>query len=120
MRGHTFTPPGTPRRRSARRCCRPGGGIPIGLIFFGIILEAIVIPMLSRRAGGKRFSDGSRGSGALPIVLWSIANEMSRGGGGGGGWGGGDSGGGGGGWMGGGFGGGGGGSAGGGGASGSW
>jgi len=95
-----------------------GGGIPIGLIVFGIILAAILIPMLSRRAGGKRFSDGSRGSGALPIVLWSIANEMSRGGGGGG-WGGGDSGGGGG-WMGGGFGGGGGGSAGGGGASGSW
>ncbi|MEG8014132.1 TPM domain-containing protein [Sphingomonas sp. 22R3R2A-7] len=104
-----------------RPASNSGGGIPIGLIVFGIILAAIVIPMLSRRAGGKRFSDGSRGSSALPIVLWSIANEMSRGGGGGGGggWGGGDSGGGGG-WMGGGFGGGGGGSAGGGGASGSW
>ena len=100
-----------------------GGGVPIGLIFFGIVLAAIVIPMLSRRAGGKHYvAGGSRGggSGALPIVLWSIADAMTRGGGGGGGgsWGGGgDSGGG---WGGGGFGGGGGGSGGGGGASGSW
>ena len=97
-----------------------GGGVPIGLIFFGIVLAAIVIPMISRRAGGKHYVDGrSRGggSGALPIVLWSIADAMTRGGGGGGGFGGGgDSGG----WGGGGFGGGGGGSGGGGGASGSW
>ena len=101
-----------------------GGGVPIGLIFFGIVLAAIVIPMISRRAGGKHYVDGgsrSGGSGALPIVLWSIADAMTRGGGGGGGgsWGGGggDSGGG---WGGGGFGGGGSGSGGGGGASGSW
>ncbi|WP_380783819.1 TPM domain-containing protein [Sphingomonas sp. R86520] len=108
-----------------RQSSSGGGGVPIGLIFFGIVLAAIVIPMLSRRAGGKRYTDGGsrgRGSGALPIVLWSIADAMTRGGGsGGGGWsgGGGDSGGGGG-WGGGGFGGGGGGSGGGGGASGSW
>jgi len=99
-----------------------GGGVPIGLIIFGIVAAAIVIPMISRRAGGTRYSSGGGGNGTLPIVLWSIANEMSRRGGGGGsswgGGGGGDSGGGG--WMGGGFGGGGGGSAGGGGASGSW
>ena len=64
-----------------------GGGVPIGLIFFGIVLAAIVIPMLSRRAGGRRYTDGGSGggSGALPIVLWSIADAMTRGGGGGGG-----------------------------------
>ncbi len=101
-----------------------GGGVPIGLIFFGIVLAAIVIPMISRRAGGKHYVDGGNhrgGGGALPIVLWSIADAMTRGGGSGGGgsWGGGgDSGGGG--WGGGGFGGGGGGSGGGGGASGGW
>lgn len=101
-----------------------GGGVPIGLIFFGIVMTAIVIPMISRRAGGQRYTGGGGGrgggSGALPIVLWSIADAMTRGGGGGGGsWGGGgDSGGGG--WGGGGFGGGGGGSGGGGGASGGW
>ncbi|KQM47162.1 methanol dehydrogenase [Sphingomonas sp. Leaf208] len=109
--------------KTHRRSNSGGGGVPIGLIFFGIVLAAIVIPMISRRAGGQRYTDGGRGggSGALPIVLWSIADAMTRGGGSGGGgsWGGGgDSGGGG--WGGGGFGGGGGGSGGGGGASGGW
>ena len=110
--------------KTHRRSNSGGGGVPIGLIFFGIVLAAIVIPMISRRAGGKNYVDGgsrSGGSGALPIVLWSIADAMTRGGGSGGGgsWGGGsDSGGGG--WGGGGFGGGGGGSGGGGGASGGW
>jgi uncharacterized protein len=108
--------------KTHRRSSPGGGGVPIGLIFFGIVLAAIVIPMLSRKVGGRRYTGGSSGggSGALPIVLWSIADAMTRGGGGGGGsWGGGgDSGGGG--WGGGGFGGGGGGSGGGGGASGSW
>jgi uncharacterized protein len=107
--------------KTHRRSSSGGGGVPIGLIFFGIVLAAIVIPMLSRKVGGKRYTGGSSGggSGALPIVLWSIADAMTRGGGGGS-WsgGGGDSGGGG--WGGGGFGGGGGGSGGGGGASGSW
>jgi uncharacterized protein len=108
--------------KTHRRSNSGGGGVPIGLIFFGIVLAAIVIPMISRRAGGKQYVDGGSrggGSGALPIVLWSIADAMTRGGGGGGGFGGGggDSGGG---WGGGGFGGGGGGSGGGGGASGSW
>ncbi|BCA63935.1 methanol dehydrogenase [Sphingomonas sp. HMP9] len=107
--------------KTHRRSTSGGGGVPIGLIFFGIVLAAIVIPMLSRKAGGKNYVDGgsrSGGSGALPIVLWSVADAMMRGGGGGGGGssGGGDSGG----WGGGGFGGGGGGSGGGGGASGSW
>ena len=112
--------------KTHRRSNSGGGGVPIGLIFFGIVLAAIVIPMISRRAGGKHYVDGGSrggGGGALPIVLWSIADAMTRGGGGGGGsWGGGGGGdsGSGGGWGGGGFGGGGGGSGGGGGASGSW
>ena len=111
--------------KTHRRSNSGGGGVPIGLIFFGIVLAAIVIPMISRRAGGKQYVDGGSrggGSGALPIVLWSIADAMTRGGGSGGGgsWGGGGGDSGGGGWGGGGFGGGGGGSGGGGGASGSW
>ena len=111
------------RRSTAGRS--GGGGVPFGLIFWGVILAFVVIPLLrgKKRAGpwGKRYR--SRDSGALPIVLWSIANEIGRssggGGGSGGGWG---SGGGGsdGSWGGGGFTGGGGGDFGGGGASGSW
>jgi uncharacterized protein len=97
-----------------------GGGLPMGLIFWGIVLAFVVGPMLVRGRGGGRAFRGGGGGGALPIVLWSIANEMSRGGGSG--FGGGGAGGfsGGGGWGGGGFSGGGGGSFGGGGASGDW
>jgi uncharacterized protein len=106
---------------------RRSGGFPLGLIFWGVLLLFIVLPMLrSRKRQGPWGARSYRGGGGnWPIVLWSIANELSResrGGGswgGGGGWGGG-SGGGGGGWGGGGFGGGGGGSGGGGGASGGW
>lgn len=99
-----------------------GGGFPIAFVFWGLIL-AFVLLGLARRGGGKGKRYRSGDGGALPIILWSIANEIgreaSRGGGGGfGGWSGG--GGGGGGWGGGGFSGGGGGSFGGGGASGSW
>ena len=113
-------------RRSGSR--GGGGGVPIGLIFWGVILLFVVLPMLrGRRARrgpwGRRYQGGS--GSAWPIVMWSIANEIGRSrGGGGGGWGGGGDGGndGGndGGWGGGGFSGGGGGSFGGGGASGSW
>ncbi|MBN8849282.1 MULTISPECIES: YgcG family protein [unclassified Sphingomonas] len=98
-----------------------GGGVPIGLIFWGMVMLFVLLSFARRGGRGQRY--GGDGSGALPIVLWSIANEIGRQamrGGGGGGWGGGDSGGGGGGWGGGGFGGGGGGSSGGGGASGGW
>ncbi|MEG3163185.1 TPM domain-containing protein [Sphingomonas sp. PB2P19] len=105
--------------RTQTRSGSAGGGVPFGMIFWLIVLAVIVVPMIGRRArgGGRRYRGG--GGSDLPIVLWSIANEIGRSGGGGGwsGGGGGDSGGG---WMGGGFGGGGGGSAGGGGASGSW
>lgn len=110
----------------ARR--QSSGGFPIGLLFWGIILLFVLIPMF---ASGRRSRKGPWGetrryrrddSGVLPVLLWTIASELSRGdrhGGGGSGWGG-D---GGGGWGGGGGGGGfsgGGGSFGGGGASGSW
>jgi uncharacterized protein len=104
-----------------------GGGFPIGLIFWGIIFLFVILPMFGlfgrrnrRGPWGSRYR--SHDGGALPIILWSIANEIGReagrgggsswGGGGGSGWGGG--GGGGGGFSGGG------GSFGGGGASGSW
>lgn len=102
-----------------------GGGLPIGLIFGGIVLVVVVVSVLGaglgrrRRAGPWGSPQGYRGddSGALPILLWTIASEIGRemgrhhdGGGGGSDWGGGD---------GGGFSGGGG-SFGGGGASGSW
>lgn len=112
---------------------RSGGGIPFGLIFWGIILLFVILPMLGIGAFGRRRRRGpwgerryrSNDGGVLPIILWSIASEMGRSshhsggwGGGSSGWGGGD----GGGWGGGGGGGfsGGGGSFGGGGASGSW
>ncbi|AJP73283.1 TPM domain-containing protein [Sphingomonas hengshuiensis] len=107
---------------------RKSGGFPVGLLFWGIILAFVLIPMLrsgrkSRRGpwGESRSYRRSGGDGgALPILLWTIASELSRGGhGGGSGWGGGDGGGWGGGGGGGGFSGGGG-SGGGGGASGSW
>ena len=107
-------------RRQAQGGGGGGGGVPASLIFWVIVFAVVVLPMLRGRGGrgGRRYRGG--GGSSLPIVLWSIGNELGRGGGfGGGGFGGGSSGGGGG-WGGGGFGGGGGGSFGGGGASGSW
>ena len=101
----------------SRKAKRSGGGFPISLIFWGVIFLFVILPIIGRGRKGRKYRGD--GGGALPIILWSIANEISRGsGGGGGGWGGGSSGGGG--WGGGGFSGGGGGSFGGGGASGSW
>ena len=107
-----------------RSPARQGGGVPFGLIIWGVILLFVLIPLFRgrKRAGpwGRRYDDG--GGSALPIVLWGIANEIGRsqGGGGGGSWGGGSDGGSDGSWGGGGFTGGGGGDFGGGGASGNW
>ncbi|WP_413777333.1 TPM domain-containing protein [Sphingomonas sp. S2-65] len=106
-------------KAAPRQTRSSGGGVPWGLVFWGVILVFVILPMLFRgrgRRGARRYRGGGDG-GALPIILWSIASEMSRGGGSG--WGGGDGGGWGGGGGGGGFSGGGG-SFGGGGASGSW
>lgn len=106
---------------------RRSGGFPFALLFWGIILVFVILPMFGLSRFGKRRRQGPWGArryrggddgGVLPIILWSIASEMSRGSGSSG-WGGG--GGDGGGWGGGGGGfSGGGGSFGGGGASGSW
>ena len=92
-----------------------GGGFPFSLIFWGIVFAFVILPMLRGGRRGRRFR-GRGGGGWGPVLLWTVANEMSRGGG----WGGGGGSSGGGGWGGGGFSGGGGGSFGGGGASGSW
>jgi len=119
-----------------RRAASGGGGFPFSLIFWGIIFLFVILPMLGIGFGRRKrrgpWDRRYRGddSGALPIILWSIANEIGReasrhsggtswgsGGGGGSDWGGGGSDGS---WGGGGFTGGGGGSFGGGGASGSW
>ena len=95
-----------------------GENFPFGLLFVGVVLAFVILPMILRgRRKGRRYRGG--GGDHWPIILWSIANEISRSsdsGGGGSGWGGG----GGGGWGGGGGFSGGGGSFGGGGASGSW
>jgi uncharacterized protein len=102
------------------RTTRKSGGFPVSLIVWGMIL-AFVLLSFGRRGKGRKYRGD--GGGVLPVVLWTIANEVannSRGGGGFGGWSGGGGGGGGGGWGGGGFSGGGGGSFGGGGASGGW
>ena len=112
--------------RGQRRQRGGGGGFPVSLVFWGMILAFVLLSFGRRRHGKGRRYRGGDSSGVLPVVLWSIANEIgreaSRGGGSGGGWGGfsGGGGSGGGGWGGGGFTGGGGGSFGGGGASGSW
>jgi uncharacterized protein len=103
-------------------------GIPFGLIFWIVVLLFVIVPLMTRGRGrGRRYRRRGGGDDVLPVMLWTIANEIGReasqrGGGGGGGWGGfgGGGSGGGGGWGGGGFSGGGGGSFGGGGASGGW
>ncbi len=103
-----------------------GGGVPLGLVFWGMVLLFVLLSLGRRRgAKGRRYRSGDSGLGS--VILWNIAANVASsalrdhdddGWGGGGGWGGGSGGGGGGG--GGGFSGGGGGSFGGGGASGSW
>jgi uncharacterized protein len=112
------------KNRTSGQRSTGGGGFPISLIFWGIILMFVVLPIfgVGKRGRGQRYRGRGGGGGVLPIVLWSIANEVARGAGGrsSGGFGGFGGGGGGGGWGGGGFSGGGGGSFGGGGASGGW
>lgn len=115
-------------RTHERQSRGDGGGFPVAIIFFGIILLFFVLPLFRRRQRvgpwGKAYRRSGFDAGDAGILLWTLGNALSdssrHGGGGGGfgGWGGGDSGGGG--WGGGGFSGGGGGSFGGGGASGGW
>ncbi|MBX3565666.1 MAG: TPM domain-containing protein [Sphingomonas sp.] len=104
-------------KAGATRSRNGGDSFPFGLLFIGIVVAFVVLPMMFGGRRGRRYRGGGDN---WPIILWSIANEIGRnsGGSGGSGWGGG----GGSDWGGGGGGGfsGGGGSFGGGGASGSW
>ncbi|SFP93092.1 TPM domain-containing protein [Sphingomonas rubra] len=112
--------------REHRRTPSGDDGDATALIFWAVVMGGVFVAMAFGRRGGRRGGRRFRGGGvdpALPIVLWSIANEIGRGRGGGGGWAGGSGGSGGGsagGWTDGGFSGGGGGDFGGGGASGDW
>jgi uncharacterized protein len=103
------------RMAAATAKTRKGGAdIPIGAILpFIFLFVFVVIPLVRRGAGGRRYNGGS---GIGQIILWSVLDAAMRGGrGGGSDWGGGGGfGGGGGGFSGGG------GSGGGGGASGGW
>ena len=58
-----------------------GGGFPVALIFWGIVLAVILLSMLRNRGGGRSF----RRNG-LPVVLWGpgLGGGGSRWGGGGG------------------------------------
>ena len=122
-------------RTHARRSSGRDGGLPLGMLFWGLVAGFILLANLRGRSReGQRYrgnvppSGGRRdGNSDWPIWLWAaseIASHASRGrggdGGGLGGWGGSGDSGGGGGWMDGGFTGGGGGDFGGGGASGDW
>lgn len=94
-----------------QRASSNSGGFP-AILFFGIIFLFVIMPLLRRAGGGRRYR--SRGFGA-PVILWGPGLGGGGWAGGGGGWGGGGGfGGGGGGFSGGG------GSFGGGGASGGW
>lgn len=104
------------QQSQAQAQSRDGGSI-FPLIFWGMVLLFVLMSMARGAMGGRKGKRRRYGGSSLPIVLWTIANEMERGSrrGGGGGFGGFGGGGGG-------FGGfsGGGGSFGGGGASGGW
>jgi len=120
------------RRTGQARRENGGGGLPFGLIFVGIVLAVVLVPMIGasgrRGVAGTRYRGARRQSGVgdavadnLPVILWTAANVLaSSGRERGGGWGGDGGGSGGGGWFDGGFTGGGGGSGAGGGASGEW
>ncbi|WP_010218513.1 TPM domain-containing protein [Sphingomonas sp. PAMC 26621] len=112
---------------------RNGGGFPIGLVFWGLVIGFVLLTAMRRRGGGGGGGDVGGGeqryrSGIAPAILWGAAlsdwggrsGAGSGGGWGGGGGDGGSDGGSDGSWGGGGFTGGGGGSFGGGGASGDW
>jgi uncharacterized protein len=117
--------------RENRRSSSSRGGVPIGAIFWSIVVVFVLLSI--RRGSSRRYQRTPgpwggrkhRSDSNWPIWIWAaseLANQASRGRGGwgGGSWGGGGSGGSSGGWLGGGFSGGGGGSFGGGGASGDW
>ncbi|WP_375393008.1 TPM domain-containing protein, partial [uncultured Sphingomonas sp.] len=69
-----------------RAAGRGGGGVPIGLIFWGVVLLFFVLPAFGGRRGRRwQGGGGGAGGGAWPIALWAIGEELSRGSRGGGG-----------------------------------
>lgn len=103
-----------------RSTSRGGGGIPFGMIFWGLVIGFVILSSLRRRGGGRQYNDGIGSAVLWGSVLSSLSDSRRDSGGGWGGGGGGGGGGSDGSWGGGGFTGGGGGSFGGGGASGDW
>ncbi|RYD97928.1 MAG: TPM domain-containing protein, partial [Sphingomonadales bacterium] len=60
---------------SATRSRKSNDGFPLGLLFIGVVVAFVVLPMIFGRRRGRRYRGGND---AWPIVLWSIANEISR------------------------------------------
>ncbi len=105
------------RDRADRR--GSSGGINIGaFVFWGAVFLFVILPMMLRGAGGRRYRRASSGIGEA--ILWTAINAAANSRSSGSGWSGGGGSSDGGGWGGGGFSGGGGGWGGGGGASGDW
>jgi uncharacterized protein len=59
---------------------RSGDGVSVfPLIFWGMVFIFVLLSMFRGRRGAKGFGTRRFGGSSLPIVLWSIANEMERG-----------------------------------------
>src|SRR3712207_1799244 len=68
-------------RTHRRRAAEGGGGFPFSLVFWGLIFLFVILPMFARGGRRRRGPWGGRryGGSELPIILWTIANEMNRG-----------------------------------------
>jgi uncharacterized protein len=54
-----------------------GGGFPVSLIFWLVVFFFVILPLLRGGRRGRRYRRGGDG-GLLPIVLWTVANEIGR------------------------------------------
>ncbi|MDO7844711.1 TPM domain-containing protein [Sphingomonas immobilis] len=77
---------------SEKRERRSGGGINGGFIVLAIMIGLFfVLPMLFRRAGGRRYQSSGWGDVASNVVLWSALDSLTRNNNSGSGWGSGGS-----------------------------